>query len=113
MITNLAPNLQKEYTISTIELSRTKNAIFSDSHVLRHACEIGGSPENTLERQMLIKYAVSWNEIALALQLKGFFDESLEAFTSALQLYQFLNFKIHQTFILGDIFLNQALININ
>ena len=55
---------------------------------------------------MLIKFAISWNEIALALQLRALFKEALVAFTFALKLYQFLNFKIHQTFILGDIFLN-------
>lgn len=44
--------------------------------------------QNSVERQMLIKYVISWNELAISYQLNGMFFESLECYQTAIIIYE-------------------------
>ena len=61
---------------------------------------------NSVERQMLVKYVLSWNEVALSYRANKMYSESLEAFQTAIPIYNKLNLKIHSTFALGDSYLS-------
>jgi hypothetical protein len=64
---------------------------------------VSGPPESTnIEKQMLIEYVVAWNELASAYRANQMFSESLEAYQTAIQIYQRLNMKMHQAFASGD-----------
>ena len=56
---------------------------------------------------MLIKYVLSWNELAIAFQENQMYFESIEAFQTAIAIYHKLHMKIHHTFACGDYFLSK------
>lgn len=50
---------------------------------------------------------LSWNELAIAYLQNRMYAESVEAFLTAIQVYQKLNLRIHQIFAMGDFFLGK------
>jgi len=59
---------------------------------------------------MLLKYVVSWNELAIAYQHSSLFYESLEAFRTAIDIYTKLNMKIHQSFAIANFYMSKVYI---
>lgn len=56
---------------------------------------------------MLMKYVLAWNELAIAYQDNAKFVESLEAFQTAIQIYNKLHMRVHVTFAIGDFHLSK------
>ena len=61
---------------------------------------------------MLIKYVLTWNELALAFKVNGMFVESLECFQTAIIIYEKLLMYGHIQFALGDYILSKLMIYI-
>lgn len=66
--------------------------------MLKNTLDKDSSADSSLEKQLRTKYVLSWNELAIAYQQNKMYSESLEAFQTAIHVYQKLNLKIHQTF---------------
>lgn len=66
--------------------------------------------QNTVERQMLMKYVITWNELAIAYKQNGMFNESLECFQTAIIIYEKLLMYGHIQFALGDYILSKLMI---
>lgn len=75
--------------------------------MLKSNPEKDSSADSVLEKQLRTKYVLSWNELAIAYQQNKMYSEALEAFQTAITVYQKLNLKIHQTFAQGDFFLTK------
>ena len=91
--------MDKIINIATSEIN-------ANSQVLKNTLEKESNNDN-IERQMLIKYVVSWNELAIAFQENMMFFESIEAFQTAITIYAKLHMKIHHIFACGDYFLSK------
>ena len=70
--------------------------------------------QTTIERQMLSKYVIAWNELAIAYQQSGdMFLESLECFQTAIIIYEKVLMYGHIQFALGDYILSKLMIFID
>ena len=78
--------------------------------MLKCTTDRDNSVDSGLEKQLRTKYVLSWNELAIAYQQNKMYSEALEAFQTAIVVYQKLNLKIHQTFAQGDYFLTKLLL---
>ena len=90
-------------------INEATSQINESSNVLRNTLDKDkeSSHDSTLEKQLRTKYVLSWNELAIAYQQNKMYSESLEAFQTAIQVYQKLNLKIHSTFAQGDYFISK------
>ena len=68
--------------------------------------------QNSVERQMLIKYVITWNELAIAFKMNGMFIESLECYQTAIIIYEKLLMYGHIQFALGDYIISKLMIYI-
>ena len=55
--------------------------------MLRNTLDKESNIESSIERQMLIKYVLSWNELANAFQENQMYFESLEAYQTAINIF--------------------------
>jgi hypothetical protein len=62
---------------------------------------------STQDKPMLLKYVLAWNELAISQQDNHKFFESLQAFLTAIQIYNKLNMRVHVTFAIGDFSLSK------
>lgn len=69
--------------------------------------------QNSIERQMLIKYVISWNELAITYQRNKMYFESLECFQTAIIIYEKVLMYGHIQFALGDYILSKLMIYID
>eukprot|EP00347_Sterkiella_histriomuscorum_P022730 403337377 len=69
--------------------------------------------QNSIERQMLIKYVITWNELAISYQQNGMFVESLECYQTAIIIYEKLLMYGHIQYALGDYILSKLMIHID
>ena len=88
-------------------INEATNKINENSQVLKNTLDKESNIESSIEKQMLIKYVLSWNELALAFQENQMYFESIEAFQTAISIYHKLHMKIHHTFACGDYFLSK------
>ena len=68
-------------------INEATNKINENSHVLRNTLDKESNIESSIERQMLIKYVLSWNELANAFQENQMYFESLEAYQTAINIF--------------------------
>lgn len=66
--------------------------------------------QNSIERQMLIKYVITWNELAISYQSHKYFLESLECFQTSIIIYEKLLMYGHISFALGDYMLSKLML---
>ena len=62
----------------------------------------GSLSQKNIERQMLQKYAVAWNELAIGYCALKLWTDAAEAFKNAVQLYTKLSMRVHMAFAVGD-----------
>ena len=68
-------------------INEATNKINESSQVLKNTLDKESNIDSTIEKQMLIKYVLSWNELAIAFQENQMFFESIEAFQTAISIY--------------------------
>ena len=62
---------------------------------------------STQDKPMLHKYVLAWNELGISYQDNLKFYESLQAFLTAMQIYNKLGMRVHATFAIGDFHLSK------
>jgi hypothetical protein len=69
-----------------------------------------GNQAVPVANQMLIKFVLTWNEVAQSYRASGMLSEALEAYQTAISYYSKLNMRNHQAFASADFYIAQLML---